>query len=309
MTAATARRGCGPIVVGIDGTQAQKVPLAWALDAAARRKLPVRVVHALVEGLDTAANGVAWGEPGGAAVRQALGFAREHAPAVTLSAAIRPGPPIRTLLAEGAEAAFLVVGSHFPGVPAGLLSGSTGLELGARAPCPVVVVRGARRAAPSRRVVVGVDGSEEAARAVEFAFEEASFRGCGLGAVHARERRVSRPVTGAGWASGRAGGNEEGRRVLSEALAGWREKYPDVPVVQDIVLGLPDRALVAASADADLLLVGARGLGGFLGLPLGSTAQAALLRAHCPVMVARTPVEVLTGVRRRNSAATHDPGR
>ncbi|MGH3327169.1 MAG: universal stress protein, partial [Streptomycetales bacterium] len=93
-------------------------------------------------------------------------------------------------------------------------------------------------------------------------------------------------------------------RVLSEALAGWREKYPDVPVVQDIVLGLPDRALIAASTDADLLIVGARGLGGFLGLPVGSTTQAALLRAHCPVMVARAPVEVLTGALRR----TRDPG-
>ncbi|MGH3326432.1 MAG: universal stress protein, partial [Streptomycetales bacterium] len=181
----TAMRGHAPIVVGIDGTQAQTVPLAWALDEAASRKLPVRVVHALVEGLDAAVNGVACGDPGGAAVRHALGFAREHAPDVALSAALRSGPPIRTLLAEGAEATLLVVGSHFPGAPAGLLSGSTGLELGARAPCPVVVVRGAPRTTPLRRVVVGVDGSEEAARAVEFAFGEASLHGCGLSAVHA----------------------------------------------------------------------------------------------------------------------------
>jgi nucleotide-binding universal stress UspA family protein len=71
------------------------------------------------------------------------------------------------------------------------------------------------------------------------------------------------------------------------ALSGWRVRYPDVAVEQAVVRGGAARTLVAESARAQLLVVGARGHGGFVGLLLGSVSRAALLHAACPVAVIR----------------------
>ncbi len=80
--------------------------------------------------------------------------------------------------------------------------------------------------------------------------------------------------------------NEE-TRVLSEAVAGWCDRYPEVKVRKTVVRGRASRALVEESARAQLLVVGARGRGGFTGLMLGSVSQAALHHAKCPVAVVR----------------------
>jgi nucleotide-binding universal stress UspA family protein len=75
--------------------------------------------------------------------------------------------------------------------------------------------------------------------------------------------------------------------VLSEALAGMCERYPDVEVEQRLIQGHAAGNLVDASRKAQLLVVGSRGRGGFKGLLLGSVSQAALHHAHCPVAVVR----------------------
>jgi nucleotide-binding universal stress UspA family protein len=78
---------------------------------------------------------------------------------------------------------------------------------------------------------------------------------------------------------------EEESRALNESLTVWREKYPDVEVVSEVIQGSPARILGAVSARADLLVVGARGRGGFPALLLGSVSHALLHYAHCPVAV------------------------
>jgi nucleotide-binding universal stress UspA family protein len=79
----------------------------------------------------------------------------------------------------------------------------------------------------------------------------------------------------------------EEERLLSEALAGRQERYPGVVVEHRVVHGGTREALIEASRSAQLVVVGARGRGGFAGLLLGSVSQALLHHAHGPVAVVR----------------------
>ncbi|MQS37876.1 universal stress protein, partial [Streptomyces katsurahamanus] len=152
-----------------------------------------------------------------------------------------------------------------------------------------LVVRG--RPDPAGPVLLAVDGSPQAEAAVGFAFAEASLRGAELVALHAWSGWTGRGDDDPGHPqnlvddAGRLGDTEE--RVLAEALAGWQAKYPDVTVRRDLVRKSARQALIEASEEAQLLVVGARGRGGFTGLLLGSVSQAVLHHAHCPVAVVR----------------------
>jgi nucleotide-binding universal stress UspA family protein len=72
---------------------------------------------------------------------------------------------------------------------------------------------------------------------------------------------------------------------LGESLALWREKFPEVEVVSEVMRGRPARILAGASARADLLVVGTRGRGGLAGLLLGSVSHALLHHARWPMVV------------------------
>jgi nucleotide-binding universal stress UspA family protein len=196
------------------------------------------------------------------------------------------------LLRSAADAAVLVVGTRGLGGFSGLIVGSTAVQLAMYAPCPVIVVRDGEtdtRDIAGRPVVVGVDASEHAAAALAFGFQEASLRGAPLHAVHTWTEPVS---AGPGdmlplvYDVQKVG--DEENRLLAELLAGWSEKYPDVTVTRDVTRGRADRTLIEASDRAQLLVVGARGVGGFRGLVFGSVSQAALHHAHCPVAVVRS---------------------
>ena len=76
--------------------------------------------------------------------------------------------------------------------------------------------------------------------------------------------------------------------ALSEAVAPYREKHPEVHVVERVVRGHAAEALVVASAGARMLVVGSRGRGAMAGLVLGSVSQAAIYHAQCPVLVVRS---------------------
>jgi nucleotide-binding universal stress UspA family protein len=136
-----------------------------------------------------------------------------------------------------------------------------------------------------QEIAIGVDGPVGES-ALAFAFEEAGVRGARLRAVHVwsdpgttglcdTTPLVYNPVHVAG----------EQTRRLNDVLAPWRDKYPDVQVVTEVVHGRPVRILAGVSARADLLVVGTRGRGGFAGLVLGSVSHGLLHHAHCPLAV------------------------
>ena len=171
----------------------------------------------------------------------------------------------------------IVVGSRGLGGFSGLLLGSVGVQLAAHAGCPVVVVRRDGRAdgPEAGRVVVGVDGSHDADRAMRFAFEQASFRGVGLTAVHTY---IWPDSTGPGdmlpLVYDEDDLRDDERRLLAESVAGWTDKFPDVDVRRSVVRGTAAGVLTHLSHGAELLVVGSRGRGGFTGLLLGSVSQA-----------------------------------
>jgi nucleotide-binding universal stress UspA family protein len=195
------------------------------------------------------------------------------------------GFPIAVLTAESERAQLVVIGDRGLGGVTGLLLGSVAAGLGAHAKSPLVVVRGDQDPDPEAPVVVGVDGSPLSEAALAFAYEAAAARGVPLVAVHTWREAVG-DLDVASVLDWDAVETEEAE-LLAERLAGWGEKYPDVPVRRVVTKDRPAHTLVERSRGAQLVVVGSRGRGSFTGLVLGSVSHAVLYRSHCPVAVVR----------------------
>ena len=289
------------IVVGYDGSVSSRTALEWGIAEAGARHTPLRIVHALASPA-VAVTGFGIYEPldpelivkvGEEALATATERVREIAPDLEVDTRLIPGPPAKGLLDHLDDAELVVVGRRGHGTFGELLLGSTSVALATHAPCPVIVMReGVGRpieALEAGRVVVGVDGSKLSTDALAFAFEEASWRRTGLTALHAWDTPFF-DVPGHGGPGVPDAMREfqsEELRLLSESLAGWREKYPDVDVRQTLVHEQPVKALVDSSPGAALLVVGSRGMGGFRSMLLGSVSHALVHHARCPVAVVR----------------------
>ncbi|HKJ55194.1 MAG TPA: universal stress protein [Nitriliruptoraceae bacterium] len=140
----------------------------------------------------------------------------------------------------------------------------------------------------SGRIVVGVDGSVESRRALEFGYEEARRRGATVDVVYA----YSLPTTMA--MPGYMGPVDmppidELAQDAKELMARLVESAPRDLEIQTITArGPAARTLLDVARGADLLVVGSRGRGGFRGLLLGSTSHQAISHAPCPVVVVPT---------------------
>lgn len=137
-------------------------------------------------------------------------------------------------------------------------------------------------------VVVGVDGSHEADRAIDWALEESRVHGDDVVLVHAWQY-PGLALTGYAGATLPVFGAGDIMKLADELLARCtREatrRAPDVHIEARLVEGHPAAALVAASKDARLLVVGTRGLGGFKEMLMGSVSSACAHHAHCPVVI------------------------
>jgi nucleotide-binding universal stress UspA family protein len=144
-------------------------------------------------------------------------------------------------------------------------------------------------------IVVGVDHSAGAKEALRFALEEAKLRQATLRAVHAWQfGHIG--VTGMEGGLPAVGGDlREFRDAATAALdATLREAIPEaggVQVERRVVEGAPAAVLVEESREADLLVVGSRGLGGFAQLLLGSVSQQCAHHADCPVVIVRSKAD------------------
>jgi nucleotide-binding universal stress UspA family protein len=141
------------------------------------------------------------------------------------------------------------------------------------------------------KIVVGVDGSEGAAAALEFAAGEADFRGARLRIVSAWQLPVA--AYGGGFAPLDAGTidvfRELGQQVAADALAEVKKLHPSLEGEAVADQGQPADVLLEHGADATLMVVGRRGLGGFKSLLLGSVSQQVVQHATCPVVVVNQP--------------------
>ena len=138
-----------------------------------------------------------------------------------------------------------------------------------------------------RRIVVGVDGSPQAAVALRWALDEARLRDATLEVVHAWLFPVVSDVPGAAVDSLIGDLERAAGRLLDRVVEDVAGPDPGVKVERRVLEGGAATVLVDAAAGADLLVVGSRGRGGFAGLVLGSVAQQCLHHAPCPVVVVR----------------------
>ena len=276
------------VAVGVNGSQSSLRAVEHGAAEAARRRIPVRLVHAWE--VWPSFDGPALVPPDAVEQVEArvLLEAAEHlqqvAPGVEVSTALVQQRPDAALVDASRSAAVLVLGRH---------DGSrawTGPVLGrvsARAHCPVVVVPadGAPTGGDSGGpVVVGVDGSAVSAEAVDVAMEWASRWGRRVVAVLALaptfDAYVASPVVLDEL-------RERGRRFLSESLAGACERWPDVEVLPSVHVADAVPVLLEAAQDAALLVVGSHGRGALLRAALGSVSSSLLRTAPCPVVVVR----------------------
>jgi nucleotide-binding universal stress UspA family protein len=278
------------VLVGFDGSPGAERALRHAVEEARLRRLPLTVCHAWhwpypvppsgPDALETAR------KMGRHTLDRGVFVARRSCPALTVRPRFAAGPGSAVLIEESENAALAIVGSHGQGGFAGLGAGSTALHLAAYGHCPVLVIR----AEPEGRrpVVVGVDGSPASDAALAFAYEEAALRGRPVQAVFACWEAEAIASAEMGMLR-----DPEQLRTLSAArleriVCPWREKYPYVETETRLLMRTPRHALLEAAAEAWLLVVGDRGIGGVPGLRLGSVSHAVLTHAPCSVAVVRT---------------------
>lgn len=273
------------VVVGVDGSVASFQALDTAAAEATRR----------AGFLDVVMCGGEFDEPGPFLRAAAARIAERH-PELTVFTSPAVGDPADILLAKGRDAVLVVVGSR--GLGAGLLLRSVSQRMAARTTVPLLVVRTTRvrRAAsrsPAGGVLLGLESDNDADAAL-FAFEEAQSRRTRLDVLHAWTYRqalppahgccpaeplqdtVARQATAAAILP---------RELVSPLLAA----FPNLEVETRSVRSTPCRALIEATADAQLLVIAAHRRTTRLGIQLGPVIAALLHHAHCPVAVVPAP--------------------
>ncbi len=276
------------IVVGADETAAGVAAAHWALEEGALRGAPVTVVRAW-------ADPVALGYGMGAALmtdletfrtaaedvaRNVLRSAGDGETATSLAVQGRSSE-VLTRLSEGAD--LVVVGTRSAGALSRGILGSVSASVLHHAHCPVVVVpEPPDEPVATRRVVVGVDHSPGSVQALEWAAEAAGRRSLPL--VPVLVRRPAAQGTGETVDLARLEASE--RATLAAAA---QEHRPHLTVEPEVLSGHAAQALLELTGAGDLLVLGARGRGGFRSLLLGSTSTAVAEHARCPVVVIRPP--------------------
>jgi len=284
----------GPVVIALAHSRHTDDTIAWGLTEAERLERPVRLVS--VVDLPRAAAMWSWAVAvpdvtGAVATKEFLdGYAareRSRRPTLDISTSVLQGVPAAELRAESRDASLLVVGA---GGRPGRVS-RVAAHVAAHAVSPVAVVRppaaGDAGHAPLP-VVVGVDGSATSLGATQVAAEAARVRGAHLTVVHVRPT-VAAPY-GEGVAVPEVPDGEPARWAAEELAVLLREQHPGVDVDVVVVDDDPAHALVTASGDAQLVVVGSRGLGAFPGMLLGSVSQEVVRSAACTVLVAHEVV-------------------
>ncbi|MFF9011657.1 universal stress protein [Streptomyces sp. NPDC014870] len=272
------------IVVGIDPVKNWHLALAWAVDEARLRGMGLRLVVAVppqhdTQHVDDTPRHLALRQTGTEALRTAIAWAHSRQPAVNATSALFDGFPAGVLNGLSSEAGMIVLGSrHLSRTEEFLSAGSLVVPVTAQAHCPVAVVGDAEHVTQEAPyLVVGVDGSESSRAALAWAFEEADLRRCALRAIAVWQPPVF------SLHSGDTLFHAE-RRMLSETTAGWAEKYPDVRITHEVLIGSPVETLANAAEHALAVVVGRRGRGGYTGMRVGSVVHGLLHRAHCPVI-------------------------
>jgi nucleotide-binding universal stress UspA family protein len=283
------------ILVAVDGSPESDAAVRWAAREAELRHLPITLVHVVVPVVTSwpvrslQAEFNEWQEDNARQViEQAQKMLRSSLGGSELSdirTEVLHGYAVPALVEASTDAWMLVVGSRGMGAFGRAVLGSTSGGVVHHAHCPVAILHAdeAQSVDHTSPVLLGIDGSPASEAATALAFEEASRRQVELVALHAWSDVGVFPVVGMYWREY----EDEGHEVLGERLAGWQEQYPDVVVRRRIVCDRPARWLIDESQQAQLVVVGSHGRGGFPGMLLGSVSTAVAEGAKAPVIVVR----------------------
>ncbi|MFB7591073.1 universal stress protein [Streptomyces sp. NPDC056169] len=281
-------QGLGRVAVGVDGSPSAQAAAMWAADEAALRGSGLSVVHAT----DTDAPArllvpadIDRSRRTGQEIldRTADAVTTRH-PDLPLVKELGRGSPADSLRHAAALSGTIVVGHRGLGGFSSLMLGSVGLRVAATATTPVVVVRGPAESAEPGAVLTGVrdDADLGCARA---AAREALLRKVPLRLLHVWNT-ASHPGTRLLPRNGARGNAQEHVRALTDVADRLRGEFPalTIDIEGDRNTSVPG-ALVEASGQADLVVVGGRRAPGYLGPTLGRTTLTLLQHAHCPVML------------------------
>ena len=272
------------IIAGYDGSPGSDEALRWAAREAQARGTMLTVCLAWAPGYLALADDPAVHDLARQRGGEILARGVRHAESVLDSGDVRSvlaeGRPARVLCERSRSAEMVVVGSRGLGGLAGALLGSVSWQVAGHAQGRVVVVRGHWRPVNQSPgpVVVGADGSAASQSAVTFALEEATLRDAPIVALCALAD-----------SPGRLGGARQMEEDFSRQMTLQEKEHPEVTVLRQVAVGPPRSALLTAGAEAQMLVVGSRGLGGLEGMSLGSVVQAVLHHSPCPVAVVHPP--------------------
>ncbi|MGI5330591.1 universal stress protein [Actinomadura nitritigenes] len=274
------------IVVGVDGSECADRAIDWAADEAVRRNRPLHLVHA-VDGSPYRAPLFTPPETVEHLTRlshRVLDEARErvrrrHPDLQTTTLLLAEYTP-KALMAESEKAYELVLGNRGHGGFAGMPLGSTSLRMAARTTVPLVIVRG--DADDRGEVVAGLDLTKDEETTLSYAFDAAALHETRLRVVHAW--LIYPTYIEAGYAPDDEKVEAEIRKQVRNVIAPWRAKYPQIDVVEEVVIEHPVAALTNASRSARLVVTGAPERS-WTAPRLGSISHGAIHHAHCPVAV------------------------
>ena len=282
----------GRIVVAIDGSVSALNAARWAAAEAVTRGRGLTLAHALVP--PVMGGGFSMGLPPRLDILDTmreeamteLGKIADGLEGDDITIEIQIGSASALMIQASESADLLVLGSRGHGGFKGLLVGSVGTQVASHAQCPTVILREQPRAS-AHQVVVGIDGSPHSLAAIAFAFDEASRHGWELVAIHAWDvpafDLIVTPQGAVPFPLADVADSEI--RLAAEVLAGFRTDYPDVTVQERLVRAPAVQAILEASVDAALIVVGTRGHGLAVGAVLGSVSNGLLHRASVPVAV------------------------
>lgn len=299
----------GPVVVGVDGSEASAQALVWASEYAHRvdTKLVVVLARSHRVSVPSVAPVPVWPWPvvhvpdakdaaqANTLLTQVVEATISEDVKVEVETVVVEGAAIQGILdvAKKVEASLIVTGRRGLGGFKRLMLGSVSDEVARYAQCSVVVTSKRQEWQPTKTIVVGIDGSADGDAALVWAADEARRTGSGLHVIHAWDF-PDMPAGSLGgtipWLSDNGAElTAHAEATLQEAIDRCSIDAAEVTVTPDAICGYPSEVLTKVAHDrrAELLVVGTRGLGGFAQMMLGSVAHQCLHHAGCPVAVIR----------------------
>ncbi|MFE7161761.1 universal stress protein [Streptomyces sp. NPDC057636] len=288
MDGATSNTELGSVIVGVDGSKPARQAALWAAAEAARRERPLHIVY----GADTDTRALYFSVESLERVRRAgrelldatAAAVKEQFPGLRVGTEFSRSAPVPSLHRSAGLHGTIVVGSRGTGGFRTLMLGSVGLKVAAGAKTPVIVVRGIDNGAESGVVLAAVR-DEHDLDTTRYAAREAELRKGSLRLLHVWSilQSVGSVATFLDDVKEIAGEHVHHLNAVADRI---REEFPDLAVQVDAEKGTSvAAALVEASQQTDLLVMGGRRSPSYLGPTLGRATHSLLHHAHCPVQL------------------------